>query len=342
VKRRKYKFSCSEISAGELFFVIEEGQANLGDFNKALKMIETAAWTGADAIEFQLCIAADFYVKGTTGYSIYKKREFDEFQIKELIEYAKEKNIEFIASPLSHNLVEPLTRYGCAGFNINASDLTNVDVIDSVCASKRPFFLSTPLATEDEINWAMKRIEKQHASERVSILYGQHTMASGGAGVSLEHTFLGYISVLAKKYKVPVGFIDHTPLIWGSAVAVAAGADIVTKHLALSRAEHGPDWQVCLEPEEMKKSIEYARQMKESINTKVKKLAPGEGGDRSKMRRSIVAAVKLNCGQIIKRKDILFKRPGTGLSPMKFEEVIGRKIRRDIFPDEQIVQTDLE
>ena len=151
------------------------------------------------------------------------------------------------------------------------------------------------------------------------------------------------MALLAKeKYGVPIGFIDHTPLLWLPASAVSAGADVVNKHLALSRGDKGPDWHVCLELDEMKKAVIWARKMRESIKTNFKKLAPGENMDKSRMRRSIVAARKLEVGKIITQEDILFKRPGIGICPSRFEEIIGKTALREIQPDEAINLTDIE
>jgi len=328
------------IGKDEIFFVIEEGQANLGDFDVAISMINAAATTGADAIEFQLAKADDFYVKSHPGYKIYSKREFSNSQIKELIECAKNNKLEFIAAPLSHKLIEPLVKLGCSAFNINASDLNNPQIIDAVVDTGLPFFLSTPLASENEIEWAVNRIRKNNC-ECFAILHGQHVMAYNSKNIEVEHTYLGYITFLKKRYNVPVGFIDHTPLGWFSALAVAAGADIVSKHLIISRKNKGPDWQVCLEPKEMKDAITWARKIKKSIKMRPKELAPGENLDRTAMRRSIVASKNLRKGHIVSLKDISFKRPGGGVEPLLSKKVIGRKLLCDIEQDVQIKMEDL-
>ena len=329
------------IGTGDLFFVIEEGQANLGDFEKALSMIDYAADAGADAIEFQLARADDFYVKTHPGYEIYLKREFSETQLIKLVSKVKEKGLEMIAVPLSHRLVNPLVKAGCSAFNINASDLNNPDIIDAVIDSGLPFFLSLPLATEEEIDWVVNRVKKS-GDDKFILLLGQHTMASSENGVNIEHTSLGNISALKKKYQVPVGFIDHTPLKWMPACAVAAGADTISKHLTWSRDEKGPDWRICLEPNEMKQAITWAYKINQSIKTKNRQLAPGENLDRSIMRRSIVASKIIKSGKPIERNDICFKRPGNGIEPAQYNDIIGKVARRDIFPDEQITTFDLE
>lgn len=329
------------IGGTSLFFVIEEGQANLGAFDKALQMIDSAATTGADAIEFQLAKAADFYVKDDLGYQTYLKREFTDTQIKKLVRYTKSKGLEFIATPLSHKIITKLADWGCSAFNINASDITNPDIIDTVISTKVPFFLSLPLASEKELDWAINRIKRKKVSNYL-LLNGQHSMASNTDSVDIQHTALGYLDELKRKRHTLVGYVDHTAYIWMPAAAVSAGADLVSKHLCLARAEKGPDWQVCLEPEEMELAISWARKMHTSILMKSKVLAPGENMDKTMMRRSIVASKLLTAGAIITRGDILFKRPGNGICPSLYEEVVGQKIMRNVRADEQIAWHDIQ
>ncbi|MCX5696449.1 MAG: N-acetylneuraminate synthase family protein [Candidatus Omnitrophica bacterium] len=336
-----FKIGKRQVGGKEIFFVVEEGQANQGNFKKALLMIDAAAMSGADAIEFQLARAGDFYIRSDQGYRIYLKREFKNEQIKRLIEYTKSKRMEFIAVPLSHRLIEPLAKAGCSAFNINASDLTNPDIIDAVAASGMPFFLSLLLATQKEIDWAIKRMKKNKALN-YALLHGQHVMASGKPGVDPEHTALGFISTLKKKYRLPVGFVDHTSLNWFPAAAAAAGADIISRHIILSHKDRGPDWQVCLDPRQMREAIGWARKMRKSIILGSKNLSPGEDMDKLLMRRSIVAARDLKQGRVIQRQDICFKRPGTGICPSRFEEIMGRKLIRAIKDDRQIKHSDLE
>ena len=334
------KVGSRTIGGSSLFFVIEEGQANLGVWDKALRMIDAAAAAGADAIEFQLARAADFYIKDNPVYQVYLKREFTDAQLKKLIDYTKSKGLEFIAVPLSHRIITKLAGWGCSAFNINASDLTNPDIIDAVISTKLPFFLSLPLASEKEIDWAVNRIKRRKASNYL-LLNGQHPMASSADSVDIQDTALGYLVELKRKRHTLAGYIDHTAYTWMPAAAAAAGADVISKHLCLARAEKGPDWQVCLEPEEMKLAITWARRTRTSILVKSKILAPGENMDKTKMRRSIVAAKPLTAGRTVKREDILFKRPGNGICPSRYEEVVGKKIMKDIQADEQIAWQDI-
>ena len=323
-----------------LFFIAEEGQANLGDFQTALAMIDIAADVGVDAIEFQLARAKDFYVASHPGYEKYAKREFSDAQHRELVQRARERGIAFIAAPLSHHLVPSLRQAGCSAFNINASDLTNPDIIDAVVASDLPFFLSVPMATDEEIRWAIDRIRRHGRNTSFALAHGQHTMASAG-GVPIAGTALGYLATLVNAYRAPVGFIDHTSHPWMPAVAVAAGAGFVSKHLAHSRDAHGPDWQICLEPGEMRDAVTSARAVWESVHTRTKNLAQGEQADRSIMRRSVVAARSIPAGAVLRREDVVFKRPGTGLDPSRYEDLIGKTTLHDVQPDDQIVMADV-
>lgn len=324
------------IGDGSTFFVIEEGQANQGDFEAALRMIKVASDTGADAIEFQLATAADFYVREHTGFDIYRDREFSDAQLIELCTYAKQNNLELIVAPFSLHIIEVMAANGASAFNVNGSDLTNPEILDAVASSGLPFFLSLILADEAEVEWAVERIKQNSSNAKFGLLVGQHTMASGGDGVALEHTNLGYLETLKARYNVPVGFIDHTSLEWTACLAVSAGADVITKHLAISRETKGPDWKICLEPREMLTCIENVRAIVPSLKNIEKEMAPGEDLDRSIMRRSIVAAQDLPADTILKRENIVFRRPGTGLSPQRYEELIGRRLKCELNKDDQI------
>jgi len=340
MRKKEIKIGKKSINKNSLFFVVEEGQANWGDFNKALEMIDIAAETGADAIEFQFAVAEDFYVKDHEGLKIYESIQLPNEKMCELVVFSKKRGLEFITTPLSHNLVEPLVKAGTSAFNINASDINNPQMLEYVAKSGLPFFISLPLADEKEIKWAVERVEKINSN--YILLHGQHTMASGEHGVQPEHTSLGYLDVLKTQYNGFSGFIDHSPHIWMPACAVTAGADVITKHICILRSEKGPDWQVCLEPSEMKESISIAKKMKESIITENKILAPGEHIDKSIMRRSIVAARNISLGEQIKMEDINFKRPGTGLSSSQYYEIIEKKTNKNILFDEQIKLSDVQ
>ncbi len=329
------KISNRKITKSNLYFIVEEAQANQGSVSVALEMIEKAKYAGADAIEFQLFITDDFYIKTHRAYERYKANEFSLEEIQNLIDYAKSFEIDFIATPLSHNLVDDLKRMGCDGFNINASDINNIAMIEKVAQTGLPFFISVPLASEKEIDWVISQLN-QLGTDNYTFLHGQHTMASGEEGVQPQHTNLGYINELKNRYDKPIGYIDHSPFYWMPSSAVAAGANIITKHLILDRSKKGPDWMVALEPDEMKLAVQYAKEMAKSIYQTKKTLAPGEQIDIAIMRRSIVSNRDIKKGEIAKIEDFVFKRPGVGIPPSEVYSIIGKEFVQDIDIDEVI------
>lgn len=317
----------------KLLFIIEEGQFNLGNFDKAIQMIELAAKTGANGIEFQLAYADDFYIRSDAGYNTYKTREFSDEQLSRLIATTRDFGMHFIATCLSHKLVEKMAKFGTSGFNINASDINNPSIVEAVTATQLPFFVSMPLATSKEIDWVISKIDKLNPTASFALLHGQHPMASGKEFVELEDTALGFIQTAKEKYQRNVGFIDHTPLLWMPSIAVAAGAQIITKHMTASHVFNGPDHGICLDPKEMKEAIAFAKQTYASKHVTTKELAKGEDLDRSVMRRSIVAARKISKGDILTYSDIVFKRPGSGIPPDMTDSILGKKVLRDIEED---------
>lgn len=322
----------------KLFFIVEEGQFNLGNFDKALQMIEMVSKTGANAIEFQLAYADDFYIATDSGHSIYKTREFTDEQLKLLISTTHQMGLHFVATCLSHKLIDKMALWGADAFNINASDINNPAIVDAVSKSGLPYFISTPLATKNEIDWVVSRITANGGNLNFALLHGQHPMMSGSDHVKVEDTSLGLIESLNTKYERSIGFIDHTPYYWMPAVVVAAGAQIVSKHMTLSHVYKGPDYAICLDPFEMTKAIKLANEVYASKSIKDKELAKGEDLDRTVMRRSIVSARKIIQGEKISNDNILFKRPGHGISPDQSDLVIGKMAIIDIAEDTIITQ----
>lgn len=341
VKTQGMQIRGREIKSNDLFFWVEEGQASMGDFNKAKEYVKTAAQLGADGIEFQLAIPEDFYVKGHPAVKHYQKIQFNDNKIVELINYTKEKGIAFIATVLSPQLIPLLKENACDAFVINASDINNPGIIDPVVASGIPFFISLPLATDEEIEWVVNRCISKGA-DNFALMQGQHTMASGEDGVQAIDTNLGFINTLRKKYNLPIGFIDHSKHKEMPAIAIAAGASFISKHISLNKKEKGPDWFICQEPKEMKETIELARNITISLQKINKVLAPGEHLDKTVMRRSIVALKDLKRGTLVDKSMITFKRPGKGIPPNEFEVLLGKKLKNDIKKDEVFTYEILE
>lgn len=322
------------------FFIIEEGQANQGSLETAVGMIHLAARAHAPAIEFQFSIADDFYVRSHPGHALYRKREFSKDELTIISRTAANAGIVLSATPLADKLVETLADIGYGLFNVNSSDLVNPRMLDAVAMIGLPFMLSTAMATVEEIDWAVERVLRRGATDFI-LLHGQHVMANGRR-LSEKEVSLSTIGWLRDRYKVPVGFIDHTASVLIPALAAAHGAAVVTKHLAPREGWRGPDWQVCLTPEEMSVCIRLVRLANAAAGSAEKSFAAGEEADRSFMRRSIVAAADLPSGHVLRAGDLLLKRPGTGIEARQLESLIGRVLTRAVGEDELITPAHIE
>ncbi|MCP4613882.1 MAG: hypothetical protein GY845_34770 [Planctomycetes bacterium] len=326
-------YRCSRLNPA--LMIAEEGQANEGNFDLALRMIELAAKCGADGIEFQLSIASDLYVYTHNGFALYKQREFTEDMIEKLISTTHAKGMVFQAACLSDKLIGPLVAMGADVLVLNATDLNNPHMLDTLADCGKPFLIATLMGTIEEIDWAVARVRSRHANE-FALLHGQHIMASKlEVGVPVEYTQLDCITMLEQRYGVPVGFVDHTDSEIMPAIAASRGAVIVTKHLSPKPDWRGPDWQVCLHPKSWKRAYDHC-QYANAARGADKTLNIEEIEDRSQMRRSIVAANNIPSGKILAESDIAFKRPGGGLDPRHADRYVGRRVKESVMADQML------
>ncbi len=314
--------SCSEKNP---LYIAEEGQANMGDYNLAIKMIDLAYESGADGIEFQLFWAEDMYIESNQYFEYYKQNELSVEEIQSLIQKTKEKNLIFQAACLSPKMVDLCVKEDVDIFVVNATDLNNPEILDAVCGRGIPFWISTLMGTENEIKWAVEYLLKKGA-KNFGILHGQHVMASDKyQGVPPEMAQLDCINLLKKQYNVPVGFVDHTPTIHMPSIAVSKGAAMVMKHLAPEENWKGPDWSVALSPADWKKSESLFRYSVLS-NGSSKELSQLEIGDRTAVRRGIYTRYSLGKGHVIRKNDLIALRPGEGaMNPCHIDKIIGKK-----------------
>jgi len=172
-------------------------------------------------------------------------------------------------------------------------------------------------------------------------MHGQHTMASGENGVSLNDSNLGFINTLKTRYGLPVGYIDHSNTIYMPAVARSSGANFISKHLSLDKTQKGPDWFICLEPDDMKNSIQIFRDTCFSLSNSSKLITDSEAKDKKYMRRSIVAASDIEQGSVINRNMLAFKRPYGGIEPKNYSNLLGKTSKKPIKRNELISMEDL-
>jgi N,N'-diacetyllegionaminate synthase len=321
--------------------IAEEGQANQGNVETAKQMCLNANEAGADGIEFQFFLADDMYIKSDPGWSVYRQRELKEEAIIEVIRHARDLGLLCQIAGLSPKIISLCSQAGADLFCVNASDLTNPEIIDAVIASGRPFWLATLMATLEEIDWAVSYVKSQGAVD-FGILHGQHIMTSGDQnGVPPELLQLDCISMLQSRYGVIVGFVDHTATTIVPSLAVTKGACLVTKHLSPNAEWRGPDWQVCLPPDlwrEAKQLMEYSSRTGGSS----KELSQLEVSDRSLHRRSIYTRQPMPEGSRIQKGDLIALRPGKGgIDPREIGKIEGKRLTRALPGQYQLQQSDL-
>jgi N,N'-diacetyllegionaminate synthase len=319
--------------------IAEEGQANQGNFEVAKKMCKLAAKSGADGIEFQLFTAKDMYLPNDEGFNIYKERELTDEQIKDLVDTAHSYSLIFQVAGLSPEIIKKCAVMDADVFVVNATDLTNPVIIDSVINTEKPFFLATLMGSVEEIDWAVKYVSDKGCSN-FGLLHGQHVMSAGEGGVPVEFLQLDCIQDFKDRYGVVTGFVDHTNTEYTSALAVSKGADLITKHLFPDKKWRGPDWEICLDPEGWRNAREMVQYAFDAQGSS-KEISQAELKDRSLHRRSIYTNKPLQSGHILSNKDIVMLRPGLGgLDPRELLNLPGKVINKDLKEFHQLQMSD--
>lgn len=339
------------VGNGEPCFIITEvGVNHNGDVELAKKLIDVAKDAGADAVKFQTFKAenvvtknapkADYQVKNTelneSQYDMIKKLELTEEEFKELYRYAKNKGIMFLSTPFDFESADFLEEMGVPAFKISSTDLTNLPFLEYVAEKGKSIILSTGMGTLGEIEEAVTTI--RHAGNEDIVLL--HCITSYPA--KFESLNLRAIQTLRAEFKLPVGFSDHSLGIYAPIAAVALGAVVIEKHFTLDKNLPGPDHKASLNPEELKEMIKAIRLVESALGDGIKRLTSEEEEIKKVARRSIVAKVDIPKGNVITKEMITFKRPGIGLPPKHYREIIGKKARRNIKADELIYWWDVE
>jgi sialic acid synthase SpsE len=317
----------------------EEGQANQGNVDIAIAMCKTAAYAGADGIEFQFFLANDMYVRNDPGYALYKSRELTPTQIKDLIAVSQAEGLLCQVAGLSPKIIELCAEAGADVFCVNATDLTNPVIIDAAAATGKPFWLATLMGTMEEIDWAVN-YALSHSRSEIGLLHGQHVMSSDTTkGVPPELLQLDCIELFKRRYGLVTGFVDHTATQFVPSIAAAKGAALIMKHLAPEKNWQGPDWVVCLDPDswkDAKKMLEYTVK----ANGSSKEISQAEFKDRSIHRRSIHTRTELPAGHNITIEDLVALRPGKGgVDPRIIHELVGRQVVQNL-PEQHQLQLD--
>ena len=326
--------------------IAEAGVNHNGDLGLAKRLIDVAAEAGADLVKFQTFNAdrlvtrtapkAQYQNQTTDGresqHAMLRRLELTEAMHHELIAHCAARNIGFFSTGFDIESVDLLVRLGQDRFKIPSGEITNLPYLRHIGRLGKAVILSTGMATLVEIEAAIDVLE--HAGTfrgRITVLHCTTEYPTPMTEVNLcamqsIHAALG----------VAVGYSDHTQGTEIAIAAVAMGATLIEKHFTLDRNLPGPDHKASLEPEELKAMVAAIRNIEIALGDGIKRLTPSEAGNRPLARKSLVARLPIKAGEILSSLNVTTKRPGTGISPMRWGEMIGKPAERDYKEDEII------
>lgn len=344
---QNFKIGGNAISEHSTVFIIAEAGVNHnGDIVIAKKMIEVAAQSGANAIKFQTFRAenlvtrraakADYQVESTgnseTQYEMLKKLELTPDNHLELMAHCRNRNIEFLSTPFDLKSIDMLEKIGMSIFKIPSGEITNLPYLKKIGSMNKEIILSTGMANIGEIETAIDILTNAGTTKnKISVLHCNTEYPTLFRDVNLRAML-----TIKNTFGVRVGYSDHTPGIEVSISAVALGAEIIEKHFTLDRNMEGPDHAASLEPDELKKMVDSIRNIELALGNGIKKPSASEAKNIEAVRKSIVAIKDIKAGEILTEENIGVKRPGKGISPMKFYEMIGKKAIKDFKQDDLI------
>lgn len=328
--------------------IAEAGVNHNGSIDNAYRLIEVAADAGVDFIKFQtfkadklvsqLAKKADYQIQNTkntdeTQLQMLKKLELSQEQHEKLIAYCNKKNVQFFSTAFDLDSLEYLHSIGLEMVKIPSGEITNLPYLRKAASLFKKVIISTGMSTLEEIKDAVNVFtDAKISKDNITILHCNTEYPT-----PIEDVNLKAMINIQKEFGTKVGYSDHTLGIEVPIAAVAMGASMIEKHFTLDNRMPGPDHSASLEPEELKAMVSAIRNIEKAIaGSGLKEISPSEKKNIDIARKSIVAVKKIKKGDILSEENIGVKRPGTGISPMKWDEVIGSESDRDFEVDEII------
>jgi len=328
----------------KVMIIAEAGVNHNGSIAIAKELIDKAKEAGADIVKFQTFKAEKLvsknaekaaYQKETTGasesqFDMIKRLELNLEMHKELIEYCIEKEINFLSTPFDEESARLLVRLGIDIIKIPSGEITNLPYLRVIGGLHKKVILSTGMSTMEEVQCAVQILTESGAPE-VIVLHCNTEYPTPMQDVNLVA-----MNTIKQVLNVDVGYSDHTLGIEVPIAAVALGARIIEKHFTLDKKMEGPDHRASLEPHELAEMVRCIRNIEAALGTGVKRPSGSELKNKDVARKSIVANCNIDEGQIFNEDNLAVKRPGTGISPMKWDEVLGKRAKRNFKEDELI------
>lgn len=335
-----------EKEMSRVFIIAEAGVNHNGSLKVAKKMVDVAAQAGVDAIKFQTFQAQSLvskfapkalYQKRTTGrdesqLEMIKKLELDLNAHKELIKYCRTKKINFLSSAFDLESIDLLARLGLRIFKVPSGEITNLPYLRKIGSLRKKVILSTGMSTLAEVKGALHVLVRNGTKkENITVLH-----CTTEYPTPIKDVNLLAMQTMRDRLGVKVGYSDHTLGIEATAAAVALGATVIEKHFTFDKKMAGPDHQASVEGDELRLMVKMIRNVEKSIGSGVKAMLPSERKNKNIVRKSIVAARSIQRGETFVEENITTKRPGSGISPMLWDRVLGKRAKRNFGKDELI------
>lgn len=328
----------------KVYIIAEAGVNHNGSLDIAKKLVDEAKKSGADCIKFQTFIAENIISKNAkqakyqtknigkeqSQLEMIKKLELSFEDFKQLNNYCIEKNIDFLSTAFDLESIDFLESLGMNTWKIPSGEITNLPYLIKIAKLKKKVILSTGMSTMQEIEDAVN-IFKKYGTTDITILH-----CTTQYPTLFEDVNLNAMLSIKEKFGYDVGYSDHTKGIEVPIAAVALGATVIEKHFTLDNNMIGPDHKASLQPDELKKMVESIRNIELSLGDGRKVVANSEKENMSIARKSIVAKKSIRKGQLLSEENITVKRPGDGISPMKWFDILGTAAIRDFEEDELI------
>jgi N,N'-diacetyllegionaminate synthase len=329
-----------------ILIIAEAGVNHNGDLALAKKLIDVAAEAGADLVKFQTFSAdrlatrtapkADYQNQTTAGtesqYHMLSRLELSVDMHQALIAHCAVCNIGFFSTGFDVESVDLLVSLGQEHFKIPSGEITNLSYLRHIGQFGKTVILSTGMATLGDIEAAIAVLE-QSGTPRALITVLHCTTEYP---TPMDEVNLRAMQSIQAAFGVAVGYSDHTPGIEVATAAAALGASVIEKHFTLDRNLPGPDHKASLEPDELKAMVAAVRNIEIALGDGIKRLTPSEIRNKPVARKSLVASQAIKAGEAFNAGNITTKRPGSGISPMRLDEVLGRRAPRDFDSDELI------
>lgn len=326
------------------FIIAEAGVNHNGSLEIAKKLIDAAVEAKVDAVKFQTFKSEKLVSKnakkayyqeqstskGESQLEMLKKLELDVDAHNSLMDYCKERNIMFLSAAFDLESIDLLNELGIEIFKIPSGEITNYPYLKKIGKLKKKVILSTGMSYIYEIGEAIK-VLKDNGAEEITVLHCNTEYPTPMEDVNLEA-----MNTIKEKFNVKVGYSDHTLGIEVAIAAVAMGAEVIEKHFTLDNNMEGPDHKASLEPKELEKMVKAIRNIEKAIGKGMKEPSKSEVKNLEAARKSIVASKFIKKGEPFTEENLICKRPGNGVSPMKWEEIINKTAGKDFEEDEMI------